>query len=201
MSNNKNFQGILARAQQLMLSEDFNRAVERSASLNKGKMNSDDISYLEAQAFGRVNETASSAPVINEQQAFNKNNINLDRLPAGLRESFAQTPPMSGGVLDPKEMPDISPLGQIAENLSIRQQPVQQVNEQARPTQNATIDYSLIKAIIDESVKRNLEAMNRKMLNENTVKGFHIGAGNKVQFVTNKGDLYEGVLTLKKKKS
>ena len=60
------------------------------------------------------------------------------------------------------------------------------------------IDYSLIKTIIDESIRRNLDDIKKEMLNENnSVRGVRIAKGNKIQMMDAKGNIYEGVLKLK----
>ena len=63
---------------------------------------------------------------------------------------------------------------------------------------NNSIDYSLIKTIIDESIRRNLDDIKKEMLNENnSVRGVRIAKGNKIQMMDAKGNIYEGVLKLK----
>lgn len=60
------------------------------------------------------------------------------------------------------------------------------------------IDYSLIKTIIDESIRRNLDDIKKEMLNENnSVRGVRIAKGNKIQLMDAKGNIYEGILKLK----
>ena len=88
----------------------------------------------------------------------------------------------------------------MTSNLSLNEQ----VSEPRRVSMPVTgnvggIDYSLIKAIIDESVRRQFEEMKKGMLNENFVRGMRVARGNKIQFLDSAGNLYEGVLTLKKK--
>lgn len=69
------------------------------------------------------------------------------------------------------------------------------------PVSNNGIDYSVIKALIDESIKRNLSELKTELINENTsnIKTMRIVNGNKVQVLDNQGNLYEGTLTFKKK--
>lgn len=63
---------------------------------------------------------------------------------------------------------------------------------------NNSIDYSLIKTIIDESIRRNLDSIKKEILNEdNSVRGVRIAKGNKIQLMDAKGNIYEGVLKLK----
>lgn len=201
MTGNK-FDEVMAKAQKLMLDENFNAAVESKAASfagrrNVGGISSSQMTDYEAMAFGgsSLNE---EKPIQMLETPSNDYNIDEDKrfakLPAAIRESFAKTPPMTGR--------DTTMMGQMAKNLSLNEQPVQKPvrQQQAIPTQNmGGIDYSLIKSIIDESVQRNLREMNKGMLNENTLKGLKINKGNKIQLIDNAGNLYEAVLTLKKK--
>lgn len=65
-------------------------------------------------------------------------------------------------------------------------------------TNNNGIDYSLIKTIVNESIRENLKEIRKGILAEGTtLKGIKIAKGNKIQLVDSKGNLYEGVLKLK----
>lgn len=197
----KDFNNIMARAQKLMLDDNFNRTVENRVKANKGMTNeSVDISYLEQQAFGTPysdNGTNQTIQMIQEQHT--QPVQNFDNLPSGLRESFMKQPPI---VIDNTDA--MNPMSVIEKNLSVKRQNLNEVKQQNimnnLPT-NGSIDYTIIKAIIDESVKRNLSEMGG-MLNESntsTFRGMKFCPGNKVQFVDNKGNLYEAVFTLKKR--
>jgi hypothetical protein len=67
--------------------------------------------------------------------------------------------------------------------------------------QTGGVDYSLIKLIVKECVKESLAEMKGSMLTESSspsFRGMRIADGNKFQFIDSKGNLYEGVLKLKK---
>lgn len=71
------------------------------------------------------------------------------------------------------------------------------------PTQ--TIDYSLIKMIIEDAVKKNIASLKKTIINESAKSGSADEnvkvlklANNKLQFLTNDGDLYEAKLEFKK---
>jgi hypothetical protein len=108
-------------------------------------------------------------------------------------------PPMSGDGVDN------TPLGvttqKLMENMK-KSRPAQQTPVMQTPVTGG-IDYSLIKSLIDESVARNLkEILGNGMLNESAaprMMAMAIKSGNKFQFLDSKGNIYEGVLKLKKK--
>lgn len=193
MDGNK-FQNIMANAQRLMLDEDFNRKVEAKAASFAGRSNNGgvaDISSLEREAFGGLYE---EKPI--QMIQVDENNLGDKRfakLPAAIRESFQKTPPLTGQ--------DNTVMGQMTSNLSLNEQ-APEPRRMSVPVPNGNvggIDYSLIKAIIDESVRRQFDEMKKGMLNENFVRGMRVAKGNKIQFLDSAGNLYEGVLTLKKK--
>ena len=183
MDENK-FTSILSRAQHLMLDENFNRQVEQKANAfsGKGGGGGEDLRYLESQAFGE--QASQPIQIIEQQQPQVKG---LEALPEYMRESFEKMPPITGDRLDmlTKNMPKAQQV-----------QPKQVVTETVIPTSSG-IDYSLIKTIIDESVSRHLNTLNESA--GPTMKGMRFINGNTFQFIDNKGNLYEGVLKLKKK--
>lgn len=213
MEQNK-FGNILANAQKLMLDEEFNAKVERSARAfaGGGGINSgggSDLAAFEAQAFGY--STQEEKPIKLLESTINDAGIDINgaganRLPKSIRESFAKRPPMSGDDIDS------TPIGRITQTLrkTVQQPQRQVINEQRyapQPQQyipqGGGIDYSLIKSIIDESVRRNIDEIKNSLLNESVsmpaFRGMKIGDGNRIQFLDSKGNLYEGVLKLKRK--
>jgi hypothetical protein len=68
---------------------------------------------------------------------------------------------------------------------------------------NASVDYSMIKMIVEESVRKYTSALKKSILSEakqsqnnDTLKALKIG--DKFTFVTDNGDLYEAKLTFVK---
>lgn len=186
----------LARAQKLMLDENFNRKVEASARALKGKsMNGgggNDLSAFEAAAFGSAPSTPNrNYEMLQETPVATKKNTGI---PSNILESFQQTPPMSGGM-------EMTAPSYLFENLqqqpSAPQRPVYQQPQYQQPQQQAGIDYEYIKYMINESVKNVVG----QLLSEggSTVKGMRIKDGNTIQFLDTKGNLYEGTLKVKKK--
>lgn len=66
------------------------------------------------------------------------------------------------------------------------------------PTGTVGVDYTIIKAIVEECIKRNIEEIKASILQESSLKRVRLGEGNKIQLVDNKGNLYESTLEYKK---
>lgn len=84
-----------------------------------------------------------------------------------------------------------------------RQEPV--VEQRYMPTPQPQIpvgtpgvDYTIIKAIVEECIKRNIEEIKASILQESSLKRVRLSEGNKIQLVDNKGNLYESTLEYKK---
>jgi len=215
-----NLNNVLARAQRMMLDENFQRDVERAARAHGSgarKGGGNDLADLDAAIFG-VSSAPSGADIYQKvplqegyaqpQQNYGSNydgvqivqevretrNPRNTKLPAAIVESFEKTPfqgdafDISGGALSglileqtPKQQPR-------------PQQPVQQ------PQQNyGGVNIDLIKYVVNEAVKEALKGELNEGIGGSRMKGFRIAPGNTIQFIDTKGNLYEGVLTLKKK--
>ena len=117
----------------------------------------------------------------------------------GMSESASKLPPeilesMIGTPIKPT--PSHSPQRAIREQTY--SQPVQQM-----PVVQQTIDYSLIKTIIEDVVKKNNAALKKSILTEskNMVDSSNLNImkiGDKFQFLTDDGNLFEATLTFKK---
>ena len=73
------------------------------------------------------------------------------------------------------------------------------VVQQIPAVQPAGIDSNYLKFLVKEAVKECMSDLKSELLNETTVRGFKVGAGNKLMLIDNKGNLYEGEMKLKKK--
>lgn len=65
--------------------------------------------------------------------------------------------------------------------------------------QSNNFDYSLLKMIVNECIKENLQQI-KESLNENTIRGMRINPGGVIQVLDKNGTLYEGVLKVKQRK-
>lgn len=168
-------------AQRLMNDDRFNALVESKAAgafgskaSSGGKRGTKDptLAAFEAQA-----GFSSGKQAIYEQTSVQpkKNGI-----PQEIQESFKKMPSPSAG-------------------LSVMTPPASYYGtQQAQPTytqmpQSNGVDYTIIKAIVNECLRENMKSM----LNENvngTLSGLKMVGGNRIQFIDSKGNIYEGVL-------
>ena len=211
-----NLNNVIAKAQRLMLDENFNRDVERVARaqrLSTGIGNGGDLADLDAALFGvssapqgtdiyqkvPIQESATQyrqkgnnydgVQIVQEVQE--KRNPRASKLPSAIIESFEKVP-FQGDAFD------IS--GGALAGLNL-------VKEQAQPQQvplaqqaNGAINYDLIKYIVNEAVQNALKGqLNESVSAGIPLKGMRIAPGNMFQFLDSKGNLYEAKLTLKKK--
>lgn len=200
--NESKFNDIMANAQRLMLDEDFNMAVESKAASFAGRkspsgVSNQDLRSYERMAFG--SSYGDEKPITMIKPTNNPTDLNdkrYSKLPQAIRESFTKQPPMTGDNIDN------TTLGMVTKNLALENREMNTNGMQQVPRQthdNGGIDYSLIKSIIDESVRRHIGEIKESILRENTIKGVKISKGNKIQLLDMSGNLYEGVLTLKRK--
>lgn len=126
-------------------------------------------------------------PVQGQPRQVNKN------LPKEILESF------SNNFIDQSalntERPVLDRIGITTDN-----QQQSQINESQTSVANSStkIDYELIKAIVENSVKKYINALGKKMLTEGKesdgdIKAIHL-SGNKFKFIDGKGNIYESKL-------
>lgn len=213
-----NLNNVIARAQRLMLDENFQRDVERAASAQRGKGiggGGNDFSDVEAALFG-VSSAPSGTDIysktpINEnyrarqmggnnydgvqivQEVHEKRDPRTTKLPAAIVDSFEKVP-FQGDAFD------IS--GGALSGLLLEQQPQRQPQPQVQQQPQAnygTGNLDLIKYVVSEAVKEAMKGQLNESVSANGMKGFRIAPGNIIQFIDSKGNLYEGKLVLKKK--
>lgn len=215
-----NINNVLAKAQRMMLDENWNANVERAAQAQRAKSingrrsgGSSDLAAFEQMAFGRTssaperNVPLQSGPVqqrfpvkadgtpIEMIQEDNSLNFQNSKMPSNILESFMKTPPLSGDDYS-SPIPD-----SYFNSLKLNTQP-QALNEQAPVYQQSAaqgINYDLIKYIVKEAIKENAGTLNEGV--QANLRGMRILEGNVIQLLDTKGNLYEGVLKLKKKAS
>ena len=130
-----------------------------------------------------------------------QSNIKNTNIPTEIFESMTNnvfdTKPLSNG------MPELG--GSVLDNLKIQPKQTKKiVNEQIMQPQqiSSNIDYSLIKTIVEDCVKKYSSALKKSILNESkelmkenvgTLQAMKLG--NKFSFVDDEGNLYEAKLT------
>ena len=119
-----------------------------------------------------------------------------------LMESFAQTPPLSGD-----SFPSPQNYHPSVEMITEQQRPQQGYVPQAQVVQapayipqSGGIDYSIIKMLINEAIKENLDSFKKSLISENTLHAVRMPGGNKIQFLDKAGNVYEGNLVCTKRK-
>lgn len=218
-----NIDNVIARAQRMMLDENFNAQVEmgaaahRAGSVTGRKNTGNDLAAFEAQAFGSVQSPTVNAytpipesakqqrntsmirddgrPIQMLSETYEPRNLSNSKLPKSIIESFSEMPPLSGD--DDYSTP---PASYFANN-SVPAAPKQIVTEQQyvpQPQQIAGIDYNALKYIINECIKENMKTLNESV-SVNEFRGMRLKEGGVIQFIDTKGNLFEGKLVLKKK--
>lgn len=169
------FEQILSHSRDRILDENYNRLLDKKAS-----------------AFSGVEYKEPAKKITEEVDSNTANNI---------RESFSKMPPLTVAPGDP--IPDISPIGMALSGSKLLETKTPNVSYQAPVSNTNGVDYTIIKAIVNECIQSNIESLKKVALNESTnmnkFVGMKMGDGNKIQFIDNKGNLYEGVLKFKKK--
>lgn len=221
-----NIDNILAGAQRLMLDEEWNRQVEmgaaaqRAGSMNGRSNGGSDLAALEAAAFGNpVSEstnyytpipsdakiksgamiTDSGKPIQMLKETKQEFNPATSKLPKAILESFASLPPLSGDD-DFSEVPSSFLGGQVRQQQPQHKQVIKEIAQpQYQPSASPQIDYQYIKHLIDESIKEHMKSTLNENANLSNFRAMRIAEGNVFQFIDSKGNLYEGVLKLKKK--
>lgn len=176
---------ILTKASQIMNNERFNAIVEGKA---KNIIINEDGSVVQnnitKQNFQENKQNFNfSTPTDNNASI---NTQKKSGLPKEILESFKKTPPINGSIPNTQ----ITPTPLQTNNI---------INETIK--HDNSVDYTIIKAIVNECLNSKFNEIKEALINESTIKGFTLKDGNKIQFLTKKGDLYEGELKLKKRKT
>lgn len=121
------------------------------------------------------------------------------KLPKAILESFSnnpiEIPEYNGSILD-----DIGvPYEQQPTKKTIARQQV--IRESTPNVTTANVDYSLIKTIVEDCVKRGMASLKKSMITENTSNTNNqlalLKIGESFKFVTSNGDIYEAKLIKK----
>lgn len=115
----------------------------------------------------------------------NDNESNFYSQKKSIMESFNDLPPISGDNF---------------QNYLKNQNLVTEEKKYNGQEHTQAFDYSLLKMIVNECIKENLQQI-KESLNENVIRGMRVNQGGIIQFLDKSGNLYEGQIKLKKKKS
>ena len=174
------FNEIISRASALMNNDEFNRLVEAKAGVKNGMSTKSSgnaqIAMLEAQAFGG---TYTNAAPSYQTTVHGNTNTTSNKLPEVIRESFEKVPPITS------HQPSIGSL------MSVPSAQPQQVNN--------CVDYTIIKALIDESISRHLNEIKQELLEGSALKGIKLSKDNKIVLVDKSGNVYDATLKKREK--
>ena len=203
MANTEDFMAKLAAAQKLC-SPDMDKKMNKIAKANSGvpSMGDDvdpsqydgdadnwDRMFLSDAAIapGSAKPKSNAAPVITQHSA------SKSRVPDFIKKSMISenidTSALSGNPLDAL---DLSQLQQVKESKMVENTvPVQ-------PAAPVSIDYPLIRAIINECIDNKFKelGLTKESLNESTLKTIHLKGGN-IKLVDNSGNVYAAQLEKK----
>ena len=190
--------GILSRAKGLMAMDETINNIANSTrnETSKGLFESID------EYGGISEENFSSYQPMPEQVMPKTSGAPIrSRLPREIVESM-QNNPIDTSILDPNQSildkVGVSGLPQVK-----RKNKETRINEQVAQQQpvQSQIDYSLIKSIVEECVRKYTGALSKKIIKESRDNSSELKAmkvGNKFSFITENGDVYEATLKFKK---
>ena len=193
MASQQKLHESIKRAKALIDSQSFNEKV--SAAELSMRNNGNIPTYNSKNSHIRNN--TNSSPIVNDYVMENS------KLPKEILQSFRTKQiddPITletNSVLDVIGLSDSTHTSKKEMTETITAKPSSQNTMPIVQSGSISVDYSLIKALIDESVQRNLKQIiteNKESMNSPVIS---IGKGNKIQFIDPKGNLYEGKLIYK----
>lgn len=184
-------------------------------NIKKNAMEEGKISYGEN---GDVNTTIIEHNTQNDLNKYNNApiqdfKINKSKLPLEILESFKSkqidTSLLNGGMTKSNgsvlDQLDVLTNGQILQQETIQKPQKKQIvqeNIKVQPQVTTNVDYSMIKMIVEDCMRKYTSALKKQILNESkttqdvgTLQAMKIG--NKFSFIDSKGNIYEATLTKK----
>lgn len=195
--------------------------MDANGTLDEVKKNAESNGKLSYDSEGYVNSTImeqnSTPKDLNQYNNIQPQDfhINKSKLPVEILESFKSkqidTTLLNGGmgksngsVLDQLDMLTNGKVLQQENVQKPQQKQIVQETVQVQPQVTSTVDYSMIKMIVEDCMRKYTSALKKQILSENkttqdnvTLQAMKIG--NKFSFIDSKGNLYEA--TLKKIKN
>ena len=188
------------RITQMDVNGQLNEVANRARENGKMEYNDENIQYLQENQVPKA-QTIQSMP--NTIHAPKRNGI-----PKEIFESFSKnqidTSPLnvSTSILDQIGITNKQTVQSKKATLNENKQPVRNVVSEQNISSNTGVEYSLIRMIVEDVVKKSMASLSKKMLTESK-KNLNeqvkiINIGDKFSFVTDNGDLYEAKLVFKK---
>lgn len=170
-----------------LIQMDANGYIDRYAKNAKesGKINyNENIEYV-------TESPKMTQPIINNS-SFNQTK---SKLPKEIVESMKNNPiNQVGDVATPSILDQLNIIPQKKEIVKEEKNIITEVQNN-----NQNIDYSMIKMIVEDCIKKYTSALKKSIINENKINENNntlqaMKIGNKFSFITNEGDLYEAEL-------
>lgn len=192
--------GILSRAKGLMaMDEEINKiASSTRKNTSKGLFDAMD-------EFGGIEEADMSSYQPTQQTQIAQSPVakSSSKLPKEILESMTNNP-IDTSIFDPNrsvlDRASVQNLPKVSKKVENKNNIVTEQVAQQQTTQQ--IDYSLIKSIVEECVRKYAGAISKKILKESKGEGLSelkaMKVGNKFSFITENGDVYEATLKFKK---
>lgn len=174
---------IGGRARQLCSPE--NGKLIESYTRNNSNFNDPDPSYYDSDAAEYDNMYLSESVDYNDGLQYSNTSASNSKMPEHIKQSMLENR------IDTTALGQTSVLDTLGVKPAKRSQRRQPMNEQARSAQVSSIDYSLIKTIVNECLN---EYFAKQPLNESaTLKTIGLSGGN-ISLVDNKGNIYKAKL-------
>ena len=189
-------ESIIANSQRLM-SPQGQRLIENR---ERGKLGKKPLPNATPSAYDEKPYNYQPQPYVSQQQ-YQQAPVTKQFQNEALRESFEKMPPIQIDTMGYGASGYQPGQSIIQEQQQYQPQPQYQQPVYSQPQyapSNGGFDYNMIKTMINEAIRENLGYI-KERLQENELRGIRMNGGNKIQFLDNKGNLYEGTLTIKKK--
>lgn len=174
---------IGGRARQLCSPE--NDKLIESYTRNNSNFNDPDPSYYDSDAAEYDNMYLSESVDYNDGLQYSNTSASNSKMPEHIKQSMLENR------IDTTALGQTSVLDTLGVKPAKRSQRRQPMNEQTRSAQVSSIDYSLIKTIVNECLN---EYFAKQPLNESaTLKTIGLSGGN-ISLVDNKGNIYKAKL-------
>lgn len=205
MAREANLQAIQrikdAQAKSLKIMQmDKNGSLDRIAENKRGAINSSiDSNGEEVNVKQMVSENNKS--MMQPMARREMRGASASKIPTEILESFKKTPYQDDSALMMETLAgpgDLSMLNDMA--ITPKAEPQQrEIIQEVQTQQSNQVDYSLIRTIVEESVRKYVSSLGKKLINENKEQFNEINTislGKTFKFLAKNGDLYE--CTMKK---
>lgn len=174
-------------------------AIQESYSNDYDDYEANEPQYLTEEQMMQMHQKAMQQPI-------RQDTVKNSKLPSAILEAFKENPidtsvlEKNMGMESDKSVLDLFnvPNPPKKQKQVIRETPIPQQTVSQQP---AMVDYSLIRTIVEESVKKYVSALKKSVLNENKQQNSDnlvlMKIGESFKFVTSNGDIFEAKLVKK----